>query len=488
MSIIEFAVKNLPRRQTHPAPHAKAASPEDYQYLRARTVQLSTLANLLILVLTGFVGGFVLLSYSSPVDPQIRTHLGCQVRVLLTGLWILACLSVAYIMRNQIQIEKIKEDLFQKRLHLHNREQYIQELDKLLEACRTIHGERDTEKILQGILETTIRAFHLDQCSILLSDQSSNRFRVYSLKSLTPGKPENTPSRTEGEDLDEALSGKGGFLFSKPLQDLVENPSLDGDAPAPSAISVPLFLRNELIGVLNADKRRSGNKFDAGQLKLLYIFASQISISLENVRLHQNLKEKLLNAVSTLAMALEAKDAYTRGHSQRVSHYSVEIARAMGLDEEEVEAIRLAGILHDIGKIGIRDEILQKRGKLTEEDWNQIRKHPEISVTILSRIPDLKGIVKIVRHHHERYDGTGYPDGLAGEEIPLGARILAVTDMLDALISDRPYREKITFAEAVEKIREASGTQLDPKIVEALEKIADRLSLDPTDILVAAVA
>jgi putative nucleotidyltransferase with HDIG domain len=244
-----------------------------------------------------------------------------------------------------------------------------------------------------------------------------------------------------------------------------------------------------MIGVLNADKRRSGGRFDTHQLKLLYIFASQVAVSLENVRLNENLREKLLNAVSTLAMALEAKDAYTRGHSQRVSHYSVQIAREMRLDEREVEAIRLAGLLHDIGKIGIRDEILHKAGKLTAEEWKQVRKHPEVSVSILSRIPDLKGIIKIIRHHHEHYNGKGYPSGLAGEQIPLGARILAVTDMLDALISDRPYREKITFMEAVEEIRKVSGTQLDPVIVEALEGIVERLSLDPSDILIpAAVA
>jgi len=241
-----------------------------------------------------------------------------------------------------------------------------------------------------------------------------------------------------------------------------------------------------MIGVLNADKRRSGGRFDAHQLKLLYIFASQVAVSVENIRLHENLKEKLLNAVSTLAMALEAKDAYTRGHSQRVSHYSVQIARELGLHEREIEAIRLAGLLHDIGKIGIRDEILHKAGRLTEEEWKQIRKHPEVSVSILSRIPDLKGILKIIRHHHEHYNGKGYPSGLAGEQIPLGARILSVTDMLDALISDRPYREKITFMEAVEEIRKVSGTQLDPRIVEALDGIVESLSLDPSDILVPA--
>ena len=493
MSSIDSVVRQPPRENTQTAdPRVEASlkgSQHDYQYLRTRTVQLSTLAGLLILVLTSFVAGFVLLSHSSVIDSRLPSQLGVPVRILLAGFWVLACLSVAYIMRSQIQLERMKEDVFQKQSDLHHTERYIRELDKLLEACRAIHEEKDPERILQRILATTIRAFQLDECSILLSDPSTNRFRVYNLSTLKSGTLGNSASRKEGSDVDLELNGKKGLPFTEPLEDPHDLQAAEKGRAVSTAISVPLFLRNEMIGVLNADKRRSGGRFDTHQLKLLYIFASQVAVSLENVRLNENLKEKLLNAVSTLAMALEAKDAYTRGHSQRVSHYSVQIARELGLDEREVEAIRLAGILHDIGKIGIRDEILNKEGKLSAEEWKQIRKHPEISVSILSRIPDLKGIMNIIRHHHEHYNGKGYPSGLAGAQIPLGARILAVTDMLDALISDRPYREKITFMEAVEEIRKVSGTQLDPAIVEALEGIVERLSLDPSDILVpAAVA
>ena len=463
-----------------------SGSQEQYQYLRTRTVQLSTLASLLILVLTGFVAGFVLLSDSSVIDSRLPSGLGVPVRVLLLGFWVLACLSVAYIMRSQIQIERMKEDVFRKQADLHHTARYIQELDKLLEACRAIHEEKDPERILQGILDTTIRAFQLDECSILLSDPSTNRFRVYNLSTLRGEAPGRSTAEPRGEAGGEVQDRSQGPVFPERLLDPEPRPKAGEGRPVSTAISVPLFLRNEMIGVLNADKRRSGGRFDAHELKLLYIFASQVAVSLENVRLHENLKEKLLNAVSTLAMALEAKDAYTRGHSQRVSHYSVQIGRELGLDEREIEAIRLAGILHDIGKIGIRDEILNKQGRLTEEEWKQVRKHPDISVSILSRIPDLKGILKIIRHHHEHLDGKGYPGGLAGEQIPLGARILAVSDMLDALISDRPYREKITFMEAVEEIRKVSGTQLDPTVVEALEGIVERLSLDPSDLLVTA--
>ncbi len=492
MSSMDSTARNLPSGKP-PADSGGDASSigtqQHYRYLRSRTVQISTLANVLILVLTGFVAGFVLLSDFSVMDTPLHSQLGVPVRFLLLGLWVLACLSVAYIMRSQIQLEKMKEDVFQQQAHLLHTERYVRELDKLLEACRAIHEEKDPERILQGILDTTIRAFQLDECSLLLSDPSTNRFRVYNLSALKTGTPVSRASKTEGQALEMALNGEKDCLLPGSLHRPDDCQGVEGGRAVSTAISVPLFLRNEMIGVLNADKRRSGGRFDAHQLKLLYIFASQVAVSVENVRLHENLKEKLLNAVSTLAMALEAKDPYTRGHSQRVSHYSVQIAHELGLDERETEVIRIAGILHDIGKIGIRDEILHKEGKLTEEEWKQIRKHPEVSVSILSRIPDLKGIIKIIRHHHEHYDGKGYPSGLAGEQIPLGARILAVTDMLDALISDRPYREKITFMEAVEEIRKVSGTQLDPRIVEALDRIVENLSLDPSDILVpAAVA
>ncbi len=492
MSSIESAARHLPCEKSPASDSGDDASSkgrqQQYQYLRSRTVQISTLANVLILVLTGFVAGFVLLSDSSVIDSRLPSQLGVPVRFLLLAFWVLACLSVAYIMRSQIHLERMKEDVFQQQAHLHHTERYVHELDKLLEACRAILVEKGPEMRLHGILDTTIRAFQLDECSILLSDPSTNRFRVYNLSTLRTDTPGSEASKAEGDDRDVALNGEGGCLLPGSLDGPDDSQGADGGRVVSAAISVPLFLRNEMIGVLNADKRRSGGRFDAHEVKLLYIFASQVAVSVENVRLHENLKEKLLNAVSTLAMALEAKDAYTRGHSQRVSHYSVQIARELGLHEREIEAIRLAGILHDIGKIGIRDEILHKEGKLTEEEWKQIRKHPEVSVSILSRIPDLKGILKIIRHHHEHYNGKGYPSGLVGEQIPLGARILAVTDMLDALISDRPYREKITFMEAVEEIRKVSGTQLDPRIVEALDGIVESLSLDPSDILVPAAA
>mgnify|MGYP001212055667 CR=1 FL=1 len=155
----------------------------------------------------------------------------------------------------------------------------------------------------------------------------------------------------------------------------------------------------------------------------------------------ERIRYSFLNAITSLAYALEAKDKYTSGHSQRVTGYSVEIAREMGFSADYIEKIRLAGKVHDIGKIGIRSSILLKPGKLTEEEYGHIKSHPEVGEKILAPIFEDKMILEMVRHHHERYDGKGYPDSLEGEEIPFGARVLAVADTYDAMTSERPYRK-----------------------------------------------
>ena len=487
MSFIQSVLRGLPRAdaaELHPGEEdSRCQAGATYESLSTRTVQLSTLANLLIIVLTASLGGFVLLSESSLIDFQLPSHIEGNLKVLLLGFWVLACLAVAYIMRSHLQVERMKGDLFRKSTHLHLQEQYIQDLDSLLDACRAIHAENDPEKISQRILSTTLEGFQLDECSLLLSDRSTNEFKTFRLADPRTGGTGHASQKQGAGALEDAMPGDGRMVLLANPGDPVEAHATASEGAMLGAVSVPLYLGKQMIGVLNADKRTSSGTFNPHQLKLLSIFANQVSVSLENIRLNEDLKEKLLNAISTLAMALEAKDAYTRGHSQRVSQYSVHVARELGLTEEEIESIRIAGLLHDIGKIGIQDKILNKDGKLTDEEWKQIRKHPDISVNILSRIPDLKGILQIIRHHHERYDGKGYPQGLAAEAIPLGARILAVTDMLDALTSDRPYRQRTSLGDAMEIVRSVTGAQLDPPIVEALERIIERHSLDPSEML-----
>jgi putative nucleotidyltransferase with HDIG domain len=186
-----------------------------------------------------------------------------------------------------------------------------------------------------------------------------------------------------------------------------------------------------------------------------------------NEKLVDDLKELLINTVSAISNALEAKDSYTYGHSHRVTFYSVEIGRILGLDEQSLSYIEFAGLLHDIGKIGVPELILNKPGRLTDEEYGIISKHPLRGGRILSRLKNIQEVISSVIHHHERFDGTGHPDGLKGDQIPLGARILAVADSYDAMTSDRPYRKGMTHQIAVDELNRCAGTQFDPDIVAA---------------------
>jgi len=178
-----------------------------------------------------------------------------------------------------------------------------------------------------------------------------------------------------------------------------------------------------------------------------------------------------INAIAALTCALQAKDGYIYGHSQRVAETSMAIAGELGMPQDTIDKIRLAGLVHDIGMIGVKESILNKPGRLTDEDNQHITSHPEVGERILAPITEDKEFLQLVRHHHERYDGKGYPDGLAGEQIPLGARILAVSDAYDALTSDRSYRASMTTNIAYIEIELGKGTQFDPRVADIFFKI-----------------
>ena len=181
--------------------------------------------------------------------------------------------------------------------------------------------------------------------------------------------------------------------------------------------------------------------------------------------------------ITFLAFALDASDKYTSGHSQRVSDITVEISRKFGMESEQIEKLKLAALVHDIGKLGIDEDILMKRDSLTKEEYFHVSAHSAIGEYLLSSAIEDEEILGIVRSHHERYDGTGYPDGLSGEDIPLGARILAVADTYDAMTSDRPYRKALGHRVTVTELQKQAGLQLDPVVVDVFSGIADENGL-----------
>jgi putative nucleotidyltransferase with HDIG domain len=245
-----------------------------------------------------------------------------------------------------------------------------------------------------------------------------------------------------------------------------------------SAACLPLRVDGNIVGGLDVCFK-SLHLFTKDELDILGILAQQAAVAIHKAHyvnkleeLNRSLDEANRGLLETLGAVIDAYDVYTYGHSTQVAIYAEAIAEKMGLARDEQAVVIKAALVHDIGKIGVVDSIFSKEGAPTDEEWNLVQRHPIIGAEIVGRMKGLQELVPLVRHHHERWDGRGYPDGLEGEEIPLGARILALADSLDAMCSDRPYRRTRSFEEVMEEIAECSGTQFDPDVVKAFFAVA----------------
>lgn len=237
-------------------------------------------------------------------------------------------------------------------------------------------------------------------------------------------------------------------------------------SPWDERIFVPFKIRNEVFGVLSVAEPRVSGSLREEALFLLNILAERASLTVENLFLYESVTLNLHATLRALVRTLEAKDPYTKQHSHRVTELSLKLAQLMGCSEDEIDSLRIAGYLHDIGKIGVRDNILMKTGRLTPDEYDVIKMHPVIGEDIVSHLPAEK---ELIRHHHERWDGEGYPDGLKGLQIPRLSRILAVADTFDAVTSTRPYRAQRSRRAAVEVIKRNASSQFDPDVVEAFD-------------------
>jgi hypothetical protein len=240
-------------------------------------------------------------------------------------------------------------------------------------------------------------------------------------------------------------------------------------------IVVPLAAGENLIGWLAAVNHRAGEEFGSPEASLLASVAALLGIHAGNLALYRQQAEMLSGVVRALTSAIDAKDPYTCGHSDRVARISVALASEIGCDRKQLETLYLSGLLHDIGKIGIDDSVLRKPGKLSEAEYEHIKLHPEIGYRILHDLKQLGEVLPVVRHHHEAWNGRGYPFGLAGEAIPQMARIVAVADAFDAMSSDRPYRNGMPDERLDEILREGAGHQWDAKVVAAFFNIREKI-------------
>lgn len=240
-----------------------------------------------------------------------------------------------------------------------------------------------------------------------------------------------------------------------------------------SIICAPITEHNKVIGTITIANPIDGSSYNNSDLDLLATIATQASVAIRNARLYEEQEVTYLNTVQALVSAIEASDAYTRGHSERVTRYSLALAKQVNLDADSFKRLEQAAVLHDIGKIGIDINLLHKKEKLTQADFDVLKLHPSIGVRILEPIRFMDPIRDIIEQHHERYDGKGYPKGLSGEEWLLEAKILAVCDTYDAMTSDRPYRTALPHEVAIQEIRDHSGTQFDPDVAAAFVAMCD---------------
>ena len=275
-----------------------------------------------------------------------------------------------------------------------------------------------------------------------------------------------------------ATSERGAILAKDELQRKL-------DAVAESAspcqegnfLALPLLRGSKVLGVLAVEREKDDHPFDSGDMDLLQSVANQAALAVEAVEIRESDERIYLETISALALAIEAKDPYTRGHSKRVSELAAAIALRIGLGEEDVQDVRCSGLLHDIGKLGVPDSCLRKAAALSEAEYDLVKQHPVTGERIVNAVTTLRKLASGVRHHHERVDGQGYPDGLRGDEVDKKALIIGAADALDAMLSDRPYRHAFSLEQAEEEIRKGSGTQFDADVALALLELLDENNL-----------
>lgn len=246
-----------------------------------------------------------------------------------------------------------------------------------------------------------------------------------------------------------------------------------------SLMAVPIMTAEKTLGILllgdlRPERFRSEEAFVIGKI------VSQMAVAMENARLYEDTRQLFFNTVASLANAIDAKSSWTKGHSERVMRVAAAIARELGLSPEAVEQVRLGGLLHDIGKIGVMEALLEKPQELDEDEFPPMRLHPEKGVAILEPIAQLRHVLPGILHHHEFFDGSGYPSALVGSDIPLDARIIAVADSFDAMVADRPYRQGLSVRAAVRELVRCSGSQFDPEIVAAFRSHLANVTHDPS--------
>jgi PAS domain S-box-containing protein len=337
------------------------------------------------------------------------------------------------------------------------------ELSIMNEVAGAVNRSLQLGDVLDAALDKSMEIVGKSQAGVFLYDEEENRLKLAASRNI----PKSISKKESSFSPDDCLCGlafrEGSLLY---IQNYAKDRRFRGSKKqSDTLIIVPIPHGKKMLGVMFFYPKKAP---EAGQpeLKLLTSICQHVGTAIENAYLYKRLEDSYLQTIKALALAVDAKDPYTRDHSEKVRKWAVATAQKLGLGDAEVRDINFASLLHDVGKLGTSDFVLKKPGELTEVEYEEVRQHPIAGSELLSGILILKEAKKIVLHHHEYFGGGGYPHGLKGKNIPLGARIIAIVDAFEAMTADRPYRKAMDTNTAKKRLRSLAGSQLDPELVE----------------------
>lgn len=413
---------------------------------------------------------------------------------LLLSFWVVLFLSFHQIRKSMIPLEKIKDGTrriarrdFTSRVDVKTRDEFSEVADSfnlmagqlgrqfhilttIAQIDQAILSSRETEKIIDTLLSRLRQVFPCDLVSVTLIDiEATDTGKSYISEVLGESHKQVENIKLSYEDIQELMSHPK-FLRKESAGPLPAYlPPLGGNGQASYHV-LPVFFKQKLAALISLGFKEIP-ALSAEDLQQARQLADQVGVALSNAHLVEKLNLFNLGTLKALARTIDAKSPWTAGHSERSTEFAVKIGREMELSVRDIDILHRGGLLHDIGKLGIPNRILEKGTKLTEPDKIMLRKHPTLGARILEPISSYTEVMLIVRQHHENYDGSGYPQGLAGEEISFFSRIFAVADRFEALSADRPYRKAVKFERAVKMIQQGAGTEFDPVVVLAFLKV-----------------
>ncbi|MFD1031449.1 HD domain-containing phosphohydrolase [Metaplanococcus flavidus] len=360
--------------------------------------------------------------------------------------------------------------------HVENLEMQVQELLKLLEAAKQLNSNLEIEEVFQNILLQMVAMVGAEAGTLWVLEPEGEEIKVVAAYGESADKIVNVRLKKN-----EGIAGKV-IMSGQPvlIRDVQQHPDWSNRVDESSGfvtksmITVPLIVKDKVLGSLQLLNKKQSDFFKDEDVSLAVALASQSAMALHNSQMYDELQQMFLSMIRTLAKVLDARDPYTAGHSERVANYSVWIADKLGMAPEEKKELFKAALLHDVGKIGIPDDILRKPDRLTAEEYDSIKLHTVIGADILSNMEPKKAMADVIqtaRSHHERLDGSGYPDGFKGEEISLFARIVGVADTFDAMTTARSYSKGMSYYDGASELIRCKDRLFDSRIVDAFTAV-----------------